>query len=946
MADHHFPWRRSHSWLGLRLGLLLVWVFGLPAQGTRSWNGSAPSWQDPAAWTPAGVPAGLDFAAFTPQTGSGPLPTLPRLDAAVSLRGLLAANGPTGDAFALTGNAHNLLLATGTGQPPGAAFVVRGSHPQAAEGAFSLFGDPPAPFTLRRLPLLQIGSAANPTPGRGLDLGHQTALGLTDVSIDLQNETLAMHGAALVLADTRGLVGGGPATLVAGAVELAGGTNLLSFRSSESGEVSDFAPTDGALRLASGYGRVRLEFGVGLLRLRFGRLEQEPGVAAVNFEVNQLGGAAEISFLEAPALTNGVISTASGGAHRGWAIFNGDQFATYAGSVGPIVPLAAQGDLSNPALPASANLDLVSGSTIAAGTVFRANTVRLGNAALLELGPGAQLEANALLLPFASSCQVTGGALTGTATRYFHVQDPGAPQQGQEGNVLAIESNLALPAEGLLSAPGWVKSGPGFLVLTGASDQVAIGLAEAAVTLAAGTLRARLESAPPPSPGTRPPSFGFGTLLPPNFGASNLLQFRGGVLEAAGADRPFGSLFARALGEGLGEVNWARLSPNGDSGGSGGFSALGGILTVALQVGGVPSAPLQWDATPGFVRDGHALVFGSAQTDGSPVVWTNPIALDGGLAGTLYRVRELEVLAARIPVGDGDLQVIPAVLQMRAALSGSGSTDLLKTGFGRLELLLPNPYAGQTLVLGGTLRAAPLAPGDAVLAGTSRLIVRGPASRPTSRDGARLELGASDQINDGAPLVLADGGTFAVNGWNETLGPLTVAEGPSLNPAILDLGELAPDLTEHAVRFAASAHLPWTGHLQVWNWTGDPKGERSDRIYFGSDGSGLTPAQLKSISFFSDEGQTLLGRAAMLPTGEIVPAPLTPAPILLIVPGPAAGQATLRWLAAGSTGFLLERNETLAGPWVVEPTLPVLNGAHFEVIADLTPPRRFFRLRR
>jgi hypothetical protein len=74
--------------------------------------------------------------------------------------------------------------------------------------------------------------------------------------------------------------------------------------------------------------------------------------------------------------------------------------------------------------------------------------------------------------------------------------------------------------------------------------------------------------------------------------------------------------------------------------------------------------------------------------------------------------------------------------------------------------------------------------------------------------------------------------------------------------------------------FADSSGAPWSGLMQIWNWTGALTGGGSDQLFFGSSGSGLTPAQLASISFIdpNELGSGSYG-AQLLGTGELIPVP-------------------------------------------------------------------------
>ncbi|MBS0660096.1 MAG: hypothetical protein JSR82_17795 [Verrucomicrobia bacterium] len=961
----------SHSQLlaGLALGILAA---SLPAQTIRTWNGTNATWQNSASWVGGNIPGATEVASFTAAPTAGPNPAHPVFanTSDVTVRGIVFAHDATGGVYDLQGNGRNLTLATGTGQVQRAAWTVRGWNPVRREpGRFSFLPFPPdaIPFTVQAVSLLRIGTLANPTPGTGLDLGHNAAFGIANAVVDLTSEAFVNHGGTLHVSR----VNGGTATFAAASVRIEGGYNLLTFDGpAATGVNATFAVTTGPLRIASGVAVVQVLPRGGNVTAQFGRLELQDGAGAVRFDLRSDGPrSASAVFTLAPALTDGVIASAVRSPNLGWAIVStpqadgvpGDFFAGYAGGVVAVAPQAV-GDpnnspgpvLANPAIATSAHLDLVGHANVADGTTLQIDTLRLSApGGTLQLGSGAQLNCVAFLLPNyqptsgGGAMRIEGGAITGGATRYFHIEHPADGRSGPPLH-LQLASDLALPPDGFPSPFGLVKSGRGFLELVGDSDQVNLGQAGSAITLSAGTLRARVTSGP---------------VLLQNFGSNNLLQFRGGVLEADSSGAPFDPVlqvqrsdFNRSLGEGLGQVNWSRINVNGDGGGSGGFGAAGGALQVNLAVGNVPGATLQWDFTPGFLKDGHALVTGSVrQSPNSPVLWLNPIALDSGTASTLARVREFEVLGTHYFVGGTSLVFEPSVLRVQAPIGGSSSTDLLKTGYGRLELTVPNTYAGQTIVRGGTLRAAPRQVGDAVLVFTSRIVVHGaPSIAPSGErlaDGSRLELAAGRQIADPTPLVLADGGTFATGGFDETLGTLTVADASGTlgvtnsAKAVLDLRSL-DGTSPHAskLRFANSAALTWTGGLEVWNWTGSTQGGGGDQVLFGSDSTGLTGAQVNVIDFYSDGGLTYLGRARLLPTGEIVPDVVTPS---LAVEPQSGNTLKITW-ANTPAGFVLERCDSLesGGIWTPDPNPPVANGTNFEVVEPIDASRRFFRLRR
>ena len=129
----------------------------------------------------------------------------------------------------------------------------------------------------------------------------------------------------------------------------------------------------------------------------------------------------------------------------------------------------------------------------------------------------------------------------------------------------------------------------------------------------------------------------------------------------------------------------------------------------------------------------------------------------------------------------------------------------------------------------------------------------------------------TDRINNSATMTL-NGGTFNTGGLSEHgasnntagIGALTLQSN-----SIIDMGSGAS-----IVAFADSHLASWTGTLSIYNYSGTPvTGNGTDQLYFGTDASGLTSAQVGEIAFFSDSGTTSLGGATILADGEVVVAP-------------------------------------------------------------------------
>jgi hypothetical protein len=133
----------------------------------------------------------------------------------------------------------------------------------------------------------------------------------------------------------------------------------------------------------------------------------------------------------------------------------------------------------------------------------------------------------------------------------------------------------------------------------------------------------------------------------------------------------------------------------------------------------------------------------------------------------------------------------------------------------------------------------------------------------------------TNRINNSSTITL-NGGTFNTAGLSEHelsgvavtpgIGALTLS-----NSSIIDLGSGASILA-----FANSSAQTWSGTLKIYNWSGTPGiGDGTDQVYFGTDSTSLTAAQLSQIAFYSDSGTTFLGPAGFTTglDGEIGPVP-------------------------------------------------------------------------
>lgn len=239
-----------------------------------------------------------------------------------------------------------------------------------------------------------------------------------------------------------------------------------------------------------------------------------------------------------------------------------------------------------------------------------------------------------------------------------------------------------------------------------------------------------------------------------------------------------------------------------------------------------------------------------AQINNSQTVGTSTLTINSGIGGGLVLATDLTVTNANAT----GLVTISAPI--------SGAHNVAVGGIGTTIFSGTNTYSGTTTIDTGTLNAA----SASALGGTSAVTV--------NTGGTLLFSGnTTDRINDAAMITLA-GGTLNTAGLSEGtptspgMGALTLT-----SASTIDLGTVASVLA-----FADSHLSGWTGALRILNWSGSLTGDGTDQVYFGTNSGGLTTAQLNQISFYSDGGSTLLGTAAILADGEIIPALPIPEP--------------------------------------------------------------------
>jgi len=136
------------------------------------------------------------------------------------------------------------------------------------------------------------------------------------------------------------------------------------------------------------------------------------------------------------------------------------------------------------------------------------------------------------------------------------------------------------------------------------------------------------------------------------------------------------------------------------------------------------------------------------------------------------------------------------------------------------------------------------------------------------------------------------------------------------------------------LNFANSSAGTWnpSAILVISNWTGNASGGGNEQLRFGTDASGLTPAQLNQIRFRAVFPPDFYS-AKILSTGEVVPDQVIP-------PSLATSRQGNNFVLTWPAGWSLQTATNVLGPYVdvSGATSPFTN----DISAD---PQRFFRLR-
>lgn len=575
------------------------------------------------------------------------------------------------------GGSLTLPPPTGTGGESG-KLIIRGTSNQTLTGSLSINKD------------VVIGRGATLTlagNGSGLGSQNQGAITLNGGSLVLDNVAVnassRLRDPAHTTSTGMETIGGGAFTFIgnaSGSSEVLGRLQLGAYAS-----ISDQTkPRSGALNISVvsnsvsapttltfvGYERdslYRYQYSTVDFSARDGNGTPMPLGDGGNNPRIHLNGIPGLAVIITPGPGDLLSSTGGTNPSVGWATVNGTDFATHASVPGVSAVFSNPwnttflGSTDNAVITGSASTDNTP-SDYAVNTIKIAPTVA---SQTLNIAGSGNLGTAAVLLTGAIDYVITssgGGGLAShgtfsSAPRFFHV--------AVENAKLRLEPNLAVSANSAI-----VKSGPGILELVNAANAALTQ----PVVINQGVVRA--------TPGTSLPN--------------GELQLRGGVLEIKD-----GVTFNRGIGRGVGKVNWEGIEYSNslmtdvstpEDRGSGGFAAFGSNAIVDLD--GAVKDNYEWEEM-GFVRSGHALIFGSVAADRRITMTDNISLTAAGSTLPNYNAREIRVV--------DNPSVTTDFARLSGVISGNVQNDFVKTGDGTLELTGLNTYLGATQVAGGTL---------------------------------------------------------------------------------------------------------------------------------------------------------------------------------------------------------------------------------------------------
>lgn len=558
------------------------------------------------------------------------------------------------------------------------------------------------------------------------------------------------------------------------------------------------------------------------------------------------------------------------------------------------VPIIGTGTLNK---TGAGTVVLSAANQFSGGTVVSAGTLQLGAVDRLLTTAGLTISGGTFDLQTfgqtTGAVTLSSGSITGTGTGTL----TGSSYTLQSGTVSAI----------LAGNTTVTKNTTGSVTLSGANTFTG------STTISAGTLQINTNNAlGTAASGTTVASGAVLTLNNVNYTTAEPLTLNGSGIGNGGALRNTGtSTFA-------GPINAATNATINAGGGTlnltGGLSKNATTLTFAgggtvnINTNGITGSSPSSD----LVVDGVTVNENAANSYNGPTYIRNGGVLNANVANALPTAsgRSAVILDDS---GTGSSQLVLGAPQAVASLTGastsltnlngntltigdsagtstfagiiSGTGGLTKDGASTQRMSGANTYSGATTINGGSLT---LANGSGNALGFTSSI--------TVNSGGTLVLGATDQINNTAPVTLA-GGTFAKGDFSEGtagtpgVGALTLtASGSHLDFGAGTVGVLT---------FAS--FTPGNFTLTIDNWTGTPNTvgtSSTDRLIFASDQS----ANLSSFSF------TGYGPGAVefdLHNGywEVT-----------AVPVPETSTWVAATLAFGVTGFYLVRRRRIVAP--------------------------------
>ena len=364
-------------------------------------------------------------------------------------------------------------------------------------------------------------------------------------------------------------------------------------------------------------------------------------------------------------------------------------------------------------------------------------------------------------------------------------------------------------------------------------------------------------------------------------------------------------------------ANWVRYTNGGDttflndSSGNYGtyFTYLQGTAgTVNLNTGSIVTGDVSF-STAGYVLQdapGTSYVLTTGGFKALIASGTVTVSVPADLTGNFGTVGDLSAQAGGTLAYTGNLTAPNGLLINSFYSSGHYSN-------GTVILSGNNSVTGSTTIYGGTLElagtSASAASAASALSGAhlspaavQAQALGGSSAAVAINAGGTLLYAASDQLAPATPMTL-NGGTFNLGTFSQdranVLGPLTLSA-----DSAIDFGAGAS--TGGTVAFADSSEIVWSGKLSIYDFHGTPLfGGGLDQLFFGTNASGLTPAQLADITFYAGgPGSLELGTGDLLSDGELTYTPD-------LVPEPSAW--AMMGLGAGLLGLTLRRRRRARG---------------------------------